>query len=176
MTRVLVAGMGNDLCRDDGFGIVALRRYAEAGVPDGVRLYEAGIAGIGLVQELMDGYDAVIILDALDRGDAPGRVSLLEVEVPALEDVPAEERHELMADMHATLPSKALILGRSLDVLPPRVYILGCQPASCEIGIGLSDPVRAAVTVALARLQALVTELTQADARSAPPAAATMGE
>ena len=54
--RLLIAGMGNDLCQDDGFGIVVLRRLAETGVPGGVRLYEAGIAGIGMVQELMDGF------------------------------------------------------------------------------------------------------------------------
>jgi Ni,Fe-hydrogenase maturation factor len=26
--KVLVSGMGNDLCRDDGFGIEAVRRFA----------------------------------------------------------------------------------------------------------------------------------------------------
>ncbi|MBA2487846.1 MAG: hypothetical protein H0V36_00800, partial [Chloroflexi bacterium] len=47
--RILVAGMGNDLLRDDGFGIVAIQRLMAGRVPPGVRLLETGIAGIGLV-------------------------------------------------------------------------------------------------------------------------------
>jgi len=43
--RVLVAGMGNDLCQDDGFGIIAVRRFAEAGMPEGVRVVEPGSGG-----------------------------------------------------------------------------------------------------------------------------------
>ncbi len=37
--RVLVAGMGNDLRQDDGFGIAVIRRFSEPGVPEGVRVY-----------------------------------------------------------------------------------------------------------------------------------------
>ncbi|MCP5940174.1 hydrogenase maturation protease, partial [Klebsiella pneumoniae] len=72
--RVLVAGMGNDLRGDDGFGIAAARRFEEAGVPEGVAVYESGIGGIGLVQELMGGYEALVVLDATDRGEEPGTV------------------------------------------------------------------------------------------------------
>ncbi len=56
--RVLVAGVGNDLRQDDGFGIAVVRRFSEDGVPEGVAVFESGIAGIRMVQELMDGYEA----------------------------------------------------------------------------------------------------------------------
>jgi hydrogenase maturation protease len=153
---VLVAGIGNDLCRDDGFGIVALRRLAESGVPDGVKLYESGIAGIGLVQELMDGYEAVVFVDAVDRGDEPGTVYLLETDVP---DVSDENRDQFLADMHFVVPSTALLLGKALNVLPPRIFILGCQPAEYGLGLGLSAPVETAVDEALARLRELTDTL-----------------
>ncbi len=32
-----------------------------------VEIYEAGIGGIGLVQELMNGYEALIIVDAVEK-------------------------------------------------------------------------------------------------------------
>ena len=154
--KVLVAGIGNDLCRDDGFGIVALRRLAGAGVPDGVKLYESGIAGIGLVQELMDGYEAVVFVDAIDRGGEPGTVYLLETEVPEISD---ENRDQFLADMHFVVPSTALLLGKALNVLPPRIFILGCQPAEYGLGLGLSAPVEAAVDEAIRQLRELTDTL-----------------
>jgi hydrogenase maturation protease len=157
--RVLVAGMGNDLRQDDGFGIAVVRRLAERGVPAGVRLYEAGIAGIGLVQELMDGYDAVIIVDVVDRGGEPGTVYLLEADVPDLDVVSDERRRELLADMHQTLPSAAFLLGRALDALPPRCFVLGCQPEQLGLGMQLSASVEAAIPDVLHRLHALASEL-----------------
>ncbi len=159
--RVLVAGMGNDLRQDDGFGIVVTRRYAESGVPEGVRVYEAGIAGIGLVQELMDGYEALIIVDATDRGGEPGTVFLLEAEVPAQEELTEESRQEFLADTHLTVPSQALTLARALDILPQTVYILGCQPGDTGLGMDLSEPMEHGVTEAIKRLRSLLGQLLQ---------------
>ena len=157
--RVLVAGMGNDLRQDDGFGIVVVRRFFEEGVPEGVRLYESGIAGIGLVQELMDGYEALVIVDATDRGEEPGTVYLLEVEVPDPEEFTEESRQEFLADTHLTVPSKALALARALKILPPKVYILGCQPKEHELGMNLSEPVERGVAEAIQRLRELTSRL-----------------
>jgi hydrogenase maturation protease len=157
--RVLVAGMGNDLRQDDGFGIVVVRQFFEEGVPEGVRLYESGIAGIGLVQELMDGYEALVIVDATDRGEEPGTVYLLEVEVPDPEEFTEESRQEFLADTHLTVPSKALTLARALKILPRKVYILGCQPKEHELGMDLSEPVERGVAEAILRLRELTSRL-----------------
>ncbi len=153
--RVLVAGMGNDLCQDDGFGIVAVRRFVAMGVPEGVRVVEPGSGGISLVQELMDGYEALIIVDAVDRGGEPGTVYLLETEVPDFATLPEAEQRDFLADMHATVPSRVLTLAQALSVLPGVIYILGCQPKQYELGMGLSTPVERGVTEALVRLNAL---------------------
>lgn len=157
--RVLVAGMGNELRQDDGFGIAVVRRFLEDGVPDGVRAFEAGIAGVGLVQELMDGYEALVIVDAADRGEPPGTVYLLEAEVPDLAEFTEEDRQGFLADTHYAVPSKALILARALGVLPPRAYILGCQPQEHELGMGLSEPVERGVAEAAERLRNLTARL-----------------
>lgn len=153
--RVLVAGMGNDLCQDDGFGIVAVRRFLAAGVPEGVRVVEPGSGGISLVQELMEGYEALVIVDAVDRGGEPGTVYLLETEVPDFATLPEEQQRDFLADMHATVPSRVLTLAQALGVLPGVIYILGCQPQQYELGMGLSAPVERGVTEALVRLNLL---------------------
>lgn len=158
--------MGNDLLGDDGFGIAVIRRFEAAGVPEGVRVYESGIAGIGLVQELMDGYEALVIVDATDRGEEPGTVFLLEADVPAQEELTEESRQEFLADTHLTVPSQALTLARALGILPPAVYILGCQPEECGLGMDLSEPVERGVNKAVERLMELTVRLPRESAAS----------
>jgi hydrogenase maturation protease len=114
-----------------------------------------------LVQELMDGYEALIIVDAVDRDGEPGTLYLLETEVPALDDLSDESRAAFMTDMHYTVPSKALILGKALDVLPPRIYFLGCQPGEYGLGMSLSQPVEAAVERAIEQIVELARNLAE---------------
>ncbi len=161
MTRVLVAGMGNVLRGDDGFGVEVARKLAESGMMSpGIMLVEVGIGGIHLVQELMAGYDALIVIDAAERGSAPGTVYVLEAEVPDLTCWSEDKRGDFLADMHYTTPTKALILARALDVLPPAVFIVGCQPAAVDdIGIGLSELVERAVRRAAREVEALAEKL-----------------
>src|ERR671934_169318 len=76
--RILIAGIGNVLRGDDGFGPAVVQALlARGALPRGVHAVELGIGGIGLVHELMDGYDAVVIVDAVDRGGAPGAIHVL---------------------------------------------------------------------------------------------------
>lgn len=152
--RVLVAGFGNVLLGDDGFGITVVQQLARRpDLPPTVRVAEVGIGGISLVQELFDRYDVLLIVDAVDRGGAPGTIYLLMQEVPDLARWPYEQRQDFLANMHMTTPSRALILARALGVLPASVYMLGCQPTSCdELVIGLSPPVERAVELSLERL------------------------
>lgn len=159
--RILIAGVGNVLRGDDGFGVEVAQALARrGGLPEGVTVFEAGIAGVPLVQELMDGYDALIVADAVDRGDAPGTVYLIEpdYEDPALLDPFAF--HSSLADAHYTEPSKVFTLARALGVLPPVVFLVGCQPAGYnELGAELSEAVRGAVQVAVSRVETLVESL-----------------
>lgn len=161
--RVLVVGVGNLLRRDDGFGIEVACRLAERdNLPPGVRVVETGIAGVGLAQELMDGYDALMILDAVRRGGRPGTLYLLEPEVTDVRSWPDEERRAFLADLHQVEPSLALGLAAALGVLPPIVRILGCEPADWdEAEIGLTPPVARAADLAVDRARQLLDELAQ---------------
>ena len=159
--RILVAGMGNVLRRDDGFGVeVARRLMGTTDLPANVTIVEVGIGGISLVQELLDKYDALLVIDAIQRDGPPGKVYVLEAEVPDLNDLAEPVRRDFLADMHYTTPSRALILAKALGVLPRKVMIVGCQPAVCDdLGLGLSEPVASAVDSAVARVSALLNDL-----------------
>lgn len=151
---VLVAGFGNVLRGDDGFGIAVVQHLTKRrDLPPTVTVIEVGIGGISLVQDLLDGYDVLLIVDAVDRGGVPGTIYLLEPEVPDLATWPFEQRQDFLADMHMTTPARALILARALGALPPAVYLLGCQPTTCDdLVIGLSPPVERAVAPSVERL------------------------
>lgn len=158
--NVLVAGVGQVLRGDDGFGVEAVRRLAEMDLGESVRVIETGTGGINLVTSLYDPTDVLIVLDAVDHGREPGTVMVIEPEVADVDDMPQLERWDFLADMHYTKPESAFMLAKALGVLPERFLIVGCQPKETEIlEVGLSPPVAAAVEVAVAEVNRLLSDL-----------------
>ena len=148
MTRTLVAGFGNVLRGDDGFGVEVVRRLQCAALGDDVQLLDVGTGGFRLAHELLSRYDRLVVVDAMTRGGPPGSVYVLEVE-----DVDAAPA----VDMHTALPAHALGLAKALGALPSRVFMVGCEPAVVdELTTALSPPVDAAADVAVRRIAALL--------------------
>jgi hydrogenase maturation protease len=162
--RILIAGMGNVLRQDDGFGVAVARRLQVLALPDNITVIEVGTGGISLVQSLMEppGYDVLLLLDAVERDGRPGQVYVLEADVPTLDSFPEAVRRDFLADMHYAVPSRALVLARALDALPPKTLIIGCQPQDYDdFDIGLSGVVTEAVETAVARVESLLAGFTQ---------------
>ena len=161
--RVLIAGMGNVLRQDDGFGVAVARRLQSVSdLPDNVTVIEVGTGGISLVQLLMEppGFDVLVLLDAIQLDKKPGQVVVLEADVPQLEEFPEAVRRDFLADMHYAVPSRALVLARALGVLPSRTIIVGCQPeAYDDFDIGLSPTVTAALEPAVRQVHNLLDAL-----------------
>ena len=168
MTRTLIAGFGNVLRGDDGFGVEVLRRLGERGVAsETIELLDVGTGGIRLAQELITPYDRLIIIDATTRGGAPGTVYSLIVEGVA----PTRE-----IDMHTTVPSRALEVAQAFGPLPAEIHFIGCEPGSVdELTTEFSPAVAAAVDDAVRRVEALLEVVIASGARellvpsSAPP-------
>jgi hydrogenase maturation protease len=144
---------------DDGFGVRAAEQLArDPRLPADVKVIETGIGGMSLVQELMEPYAMLILLDAFDRGEVPGTVFVLAPQVPDLAHLSAYERRDWFADTHYATPLRALALVAAVATLPPVVRIVGCQPASLDrFEIGLDPAVEAAVPTAVARTLELIT-------------------
>ena len=148
--KVLVAGVGNKLRADDAFGVEVANRLMAMDLPEGVKVVETGIGGIALVQELQEGYDALVVIDAVDRGRPPGHVMLILLDVPHVDDMEWGERYDFLADVHLATPERALIMSKALGVLPDDTLMVGCQPVDAETpGIPMSPEVTAAVEVAV---------------------------
>jgi hydrogenase maturation protease len=134
---------------DDGFGVEVIRRCGEMGLAgDEVELMDVGTGGLRLAQELLTGYDRLIVVDAMTRGGVPGSLYVLEVEsVAAITEI----------DMHLAVPSSALSVAKALGALPRQVFMVGCEPAEVdELIFELSEPVRGAVDAAVRQIHHLL--------------------
>jgi len=140
--KTLVAGIGNIFFGDDGFGVEVANRLAGRELPAGVRLGEYGIRGIHLAYELLDGYDLLVLIDAVPINQPPGTVAVIEVD---MDDVTAGDTG---IDAHTMTPASVLGALAHLGGRVGRVLVVGCQPESIDERLGLSQPVAAAVEVA----------------------------
>jgi hydrogenase maturation protease len=158
--RILVAGIGNAFLGDDGFGVALADRLARRQLAPGVEVVDYGIRGMDLAYAMLDGLDAVLLLDAAPRGLRPGTLSVIE---PGLD---VEGRG---FDAHGMDPVQVLALARSLGGpghALPRTLVVACEPQTVmtgeedEIVAALSEPVRAALDPAAALVEELLDELT----------------
>jgi hydrogenase maturation protease len=156
--RTLIAGFGNVLRGDDGFGVEVIRRLEAAqAFGDDVHLMDVGTGGIRLAQELLTPYDTLIIVDAMRRGGAPGSVYILAVEsVEAVAEV----------DLHLAVPARALSVAKALGALPSRIFMVGCEPAEVdELSTELTPTVRGAVGTAIQHIHDLIVAGAQSNGR-----------
>lgn len=141
--RTLVAGFGNELRGDDGFGIAVCQRLKERQC-DGVEILEVGTGGLQMAQVLIAGYDRLIVVDAMTRGGAAGQLYVLQVEG-------VEQATEI--DLHLAVPKAALAVAQAMGVLPREVFMVGCEPRETEeLSLTLSPPVGAALEQAVANV------------------------
>jgi hydrogenase maturation protease len=156
--RILVAGIGNIFLGDDVFGVEVVRRLAALGLPEEVRVVDFGIRGLDLAYALLDGYEAVVLVDATLRGGQPGTLYVLEL--PPV--VPAEGC-AMLAEGHGLDPARVLRLASTLGASVGRVLLVGCEPSpldeSDEFGAELSAPARAAADEAVPLVERLVARL-----------------
>jgi hydrogenase maturation protease len=150
--RALVAGLGNIFLGDDGFGVEVARRLLERRLPERATVADFGIRGVHLAYELLAGeYDTLILVDALSHGAVPGTVSIMTPDLDGDFAGGAVDAH----DLH---PAAVLQLLHRLGGPLPRVLIVGCEPLRTEEGMGLSEPVAAAVEHAIAAVRDLIGE------------------
>ena len=109
---------------------------------DSIRFVDYGIRGMHLAYDLLDGWDALILVDAVPDRGSPGTVHVFEVD------------HESRAstagfDAHGMDPNAVFDSLSSLGGTAPRTLVIGCEVADIGDGIGLSEPVRGAVAEAV---------------------------
>ena len=141
----LILGCGNPDRGDDAAGVLAARRLRELGF----NAREHRGEGLSLM-EAWRGYDLVILIDAVSSGAKPGSVFCWDVsEVPLARD-------QFRCSSHAFGVAEAIELGRELNQLPARLWILGIEGAGFTAGAAPSSEVAAALPRTVAVAAALV--------------------
>lgn len=149
-----MAGIGNVFLGDDGFGVEVVRRLAGTAMPDGVTVADFGIRGVHLAYELLEGWDNLVLVDAMPGGEPPGTITVVE---PDRRDPGGDVAPGV--DAHRMDPGTVLGMLAGLGGHIGRVLVVGCEPAVLEEGMELSPPVTAAVGEAVHVVTNLVAQL-----------------
>jgi hydrogenase maturation protease len=143
----VVIGVGNVLLRDDGAGVravEALRALAArdpSALPAETRLLDGGTLGLGLLPDVR-GARSLLLLDAVDLDLPAGSVRVLRGD--GIEA--AGSRWGGSAEPGV---GELLAVARLMGWLPDQVALVGIQVDEVGFGIGLSEPVEAALPLAV---------------------------
>ncbi len=141
MTRgrsLLILGLGNVICGDDGLGVAAVERLARTyELPAGAEALDGGTLGLSLLAHVT-GADDLLLVDAVRTGAPPGTLVRL-----AGDDVAPAVRERL--SVHQIGVADLLDAMRLLGEVPRRVVLLGLVPETLELGLGRSPAVAARI-------------------------------
>lgn len=147
----VVIGVGNDYRSDDGVGSAVALQIEKLGIP-GV-LVSLSDGEPTTVIDIWAGMDLAVVIDAVRcEPSIPGRVRRSDIDLL---------QHTGTASSSHTLGIQdALPLGRALGRVPGRIVVIAVDAASLDLGVGLSEPVAAAVPHAV---ETVITELRRAE-------------
>ena len=136
---VLVIGIGNRLRGDDSASGEVVRRLHERGAQTGIEVSEQLCEPNDLL-ELLQGRDAIVLLDTMRSGDPPGTIRRFDA---SSEPLPARLRGSVST--HAFGLHDAIELARALHRLPRCVIVFAVEGRHFEAGAMPSGEVEAAV-------------------------------
>ena len=146
---VLILGIGNVYRGDDGAGVIAARRLADA-QNNRVTVSAHSGEGAGLM-DAWAGYDRVILIDAVSSDTPPGTVFRLDA---SAERIPTSFFHY---STHAFSVAEAVELSRTLGTLPPSLVVYGIEGETFSSGEGLSAVVERAITDVVEQIRGEIT-------------------
>lgn len=140
--EILIAGCGNKLFGDDGFGPEVVEYLtSHYSIPENICLLDVG-TGIRKILFTLSLSEVrpnlIVVIDAVDKGRRPGEVFEISID-----EIPEEKIDDF--SIHQ-VPSSNL-LKELQDFCSVRVRVLACQVKTIpeEIQPGLSEPVKKAV-------------------------------
>ncbi|BBZ44989.1 hydrogenase maturation protease [Mycobacterium parmense] len=155
--RILVAGIGNIFLGDDGFGSEVVRNADLSPDDSGVRVTDYGIRGMHLAYDLLEDWDALVLVDAVPSRGNPGALHVFQAE----HDDPDHDSgcDAMGVDAHSMDPQAVFASLRALGGRLPYTVVVGCEAGSVEEGMGLTDPVARAVPRAARAVEEIVAAL-----------------
>lgn len=117
-----------------------------------VQVRDYGIGGMHLAYDLLDRWDALLLVDAIPDRGAPGTLHVFDADIENL-------RAATGLDAHAMDPAAVFASLSALGGSPPYTVVIGCEVDCIDEGMGLSETVAAAVPDAVRAIDDVVSEL-----------------
>ena len=128
----LVVGLGNVLLKDEGVGVRCVEYLRNSGSHKGIKLVDGATLGFDLLEE-MNGFENVVLVDAVDMGKEPGHISSFSAERVA--SLPSSGKFSL----HEINLVDVIQLGKKMGYNFSNVRIVGIQPKEISRGDRLSE-------------------------------------
>jgi len=148
--KILVLGLGNELCGDDGVGIHVVRSLKRNIRTKGknwewlgkIDFKESSLSGLALLDDII-GYDRLVVIDTIKKENPiPGQIHLLEEK--KLRSIPGPSPH------YVSFP-QTLEIGRKLGLKVPReIQVIAVEAKNIyHLGEGLSEKMKEALPAIL---------------------------
>ncbi|WP_412890118.1 HyaD/HybD family hydrogenase maturation endopeptidase [Bacillus sp. 1P06AnD] len=130
--KIVILGIGNTLYSDEGVGMMSLPLLEEIFKDDeDVEIFDGSTDGMRLLGPVEDA-EMLIVLDAINAGKKGGEIIVLKGE-----EIPAY--YGVKMSIHQLGFQEVLLAAKIRDQYPKHITMIGMQPTSLELGIGLSD-------------------------------------
>lgn len=159
-SRILVAGIGNIFLGDDGFGSEVVRNAEVPQDDPSVCMIDYGIRGMHLAYDLLEEWDALVLVDAVPSRGNPGALHVFQADYDESRMADDETTPGAVSlDAHSMDPAAVFASLRALGGSPPYTVVVGCEAGSIDEGIGLTEPVAEAVPRAARAVEEIVAAL-----------------
>jgi len=142
---VLVLGIGNLVMSDDGVGVLVAQRLQQRyRFADNVEIMDGGTLGLDLLPKL-ENITNLIMIDAVETGQKAGTcVRLCGRELPIALETKVSPHQMGLKDLLAV----SELMGHS----PKEMVLIGVQPGSIEMEIGLTTEVEAQLEILISNV------------------------
>ena len=133
MDKILIVGIGNLLCRDEGIGVHVIQEMEKMKLSEHIELLDIGTSTMDLISYL-DGVKKLIVIDAMRAGGKPGTIYKCKPE----DLIPKGEESVSLHDIGVieTL-SMARKMGMEIETV-----IIGVEPQIMDWGMELTEEVK----------------------------------
>jgi len=141
--RVLVLGLGNILCKDEGIGARIAQKLQEMTLPWNIEVMDGGTAGLDVLLSVID-VDKLVVIDALRAGKKPGTIykACLKIdEKDKITQIFGQEEH-LKMSLHQVGLFEAFGIAEKIGCAPREIVIIGVEPGEIDYGLELTEQVR----------------------------------
>jgi len=137
--KIAIIGIGNLLLQDEGIGVHIINQLKGLQLPDNVEVFDCGTGGLSILA-LLDGFDIVVVVDAVKAGGEPGTIYRFR-----LDKTKTDNRLKGMISFHELDFVTAVEIGRKAYKLPSEMVMIGIEPKTIEIGLALSLEVKRSI-------------------------------